>query len=644
MTDEWRQLKPVYRTGTDSLGTSFFKPCFRGCVAYRRAAGFFSSSALVSWAEAFKDSHIEQLRLDLLISPELSEADGLAFERATTIEGKAQILTLSSDKLIEHVLSDPNDDRSRADFLVWLVASGKLTIQFALPKHIRNPGMFHQKSGVFTFADGSKVGFDGSANETASGYDRNYESVQVFRSWAPADGERLTLVEEELNSQWSGLDDQLIVVPLSEASLELIRTRARTLDDEAKPKPTASPDTRWAHQLKAAEAFVAERRGILEMATGTGKTKTALQIAKRLFDSGAVDSIIVSTDGSDLLQQWFEELLDWRNEVGLPLALYRHFGSEHQGMTFSLRPKNSILAVSRGQLHKFLPIVSPEQAQRTLVVHDEVHGLGAPSLRESLNGQHQRFGYVLGLSATPDREYDAEGTAFIEKEIGSVVFRFGLEDAIKKGILVEFDYVPLPYELTVSDRARLKAVYSRQAARQAEGRPMSQEELWTELSRVYKTAEQKPGIFADYLQTNPNILKGCILFVEEREYGEQVLPILHSTGWRYRTYYADDDRENLILFGRGEIDCVITCHKISQGIDIRSLQSVVLFSSARARLETIQRVGRCLRSDPTNTGKRAVVVDFVLEPREGDRGDSADAMRRDWLDGLSKIRRDANAH
>lgn len=644
MTEAWRQLKPVYRTGTDSLGTSFFKPCFTGCVAYRRAAGFFSSSALVSWAEAFKESHLDQLKLELLISPELSEADGLAFERAVTDESKALILTQSSDTLIQQVLANPNDDQSRANFLVWLVASGRLTIQFALPTHIRNPGMFHQKSGVFTFADGSKVGFDGSANETASGYDRNYESLQVFRSWAPTDGERLALVEEELNAQWIHLDDHLIVVPLSEASLELIRTRARSLDDEAKPTTAVPADDRWAHQRRAADAFLAHRRGVLEMATGTGKTKTALQIARRLFDSGAVDSIVVSTDGSDLLQQWYEELLDWRDEVGLPLALYRHFGTEHQGMTFSLRPKNAILAVSRGQLHKFLPILSPLQAQRTLVIHDEVHGLGAPSLRDSLNNQHQRFGYILGLSATPDREYDAEGTAFIEKEIGPVVFRFALEDAIKKGILVEFDYVPLPYELTQADRARLKAVYSRKAARQAEGRPMSQEELWTELSRVYKTAEQKPGVFADYLQTNPGILKGCILFVEEREYGEQILPILHDTGMRYRTYYADDDRENLIMFGRGDIDCVITCHKISQGIDIRSLQAVVLFSSARARLETIQRIGRCLRSDPSKPDKRAVVVDFVLEAREGGRGDSADALRRDWLEGLSQIRSDTHAH
>ena len=64
-------------------------------------------------------------------------------------------------------------------------------------------------------------------------------------------------------------------------------------------------------------------------------------------------------------------------------------------------------------------------------------------------------------------------------------------------------------------------------------------------------------------------------------------------------------------FARGEIDCLITCHRISQGIDIRALQNVFLFASARAKLETIQRIGRCFCTDPANPDKRARVIDFV---------------------------------
>lgn len=641
-------LRAIYKTRDGSIGTAFFAPCLSLCTEYKRAAGFFSSTALVSWAEALLANKSPCVSLSLLISPTLSAADKSAFERATDPAARAEILTRSGDHLVRELLTDPRDGETRSNYLLWLIATGRLEIQFALPQHVDEPGMYHQKSGIFCFADGLKVAFEGSANESGSGYLRNYEKIHVFRSWVPEDAARLIAVEADFDEQWNKEDELLTVVPLSKESLHLIKERAADLEFEpsgSRPHHKDADDPKWRHQREAASAFIAARKGVLEMATGSGKTKTALRIARELFARREIDSLIVCTEGSDLLQQWYEEVLDWRASIDKPLRVYRQFGGDHQGMTYSLNPASSALIVSRGQLGKFLPMLKDAQAARTFVVHDEVHGLGAPSSRASLIGKHQRQRYVLGLSATPEREYDQEGTTFIEQEIGPTVFAFGLEDAIRRGILVEFNYVPLPYQLTLSDRERLKAVYARQAARRHAGQPMSNEELWTELSKVYKTAEEKPAIFADYLTGNADILRGCILFVEEREYGERILPLLHSAGVRYRTYYADDDRENLVLFGRGEIDCVLTCHKISQGIDIRSLMSVVLFSSARARLETIQRVGRCLRSDPANPNKRATVVDFVLESdEENGRGPSADEERRDWLTALSEVRREENAN
>ncbi|VTU38516.1 DEAD/DEAH box helicase family protein [Variovorax sp. PBL-E5] len=648
MTNEQlRSLKAIYKTRDGSIGASFFAPCLGLCTHYKRAAGFFSSTALVSWADALLANGTKSVAISLLISPTLSSGDKATFERATDPAARADILTRCGDSLVHELLNDPACGKTRGNYLLWLLATGKLEIRFALPQHVDEPGMYHQKSGVFVFPDGARVAFEGSANETASGYIRNYEKIHVFRSWIPEDVSRLVSVEADFDEQWNQQDEYLTVVPLSSESLRLIKERSADLDfDNPPPARVPAEDPKWRHQGDAARAFIAARRGVLEMATGTGKTKTALRIAKELFARGEIDSIIVCTEGTDLLQQWYEEILDWRASLERPLRVYRHFASDHQGMTFALNCASSALVVSRGQLGKFLPMLKDAQAARTLVIQDEVHGLGAPSNRTSLGGKHQRHRYVLGLSATPEREYDAEGTAFIDAEIGPTVFSFGLEDAIKRGILVEFDYVPLPYELTANDRERLKAVYARQSARAHSGQPMSNEELWTELSKVYKTAEQKPGIFADYLATHSGIVLGCILFVEEREYGERILPILHATGVRYRTYYADDDRENLVMFGRGEIDCVLTCHKISQGIDIKSLMAVVLFASAKARLETIQRVGRCLRSDPANPDKRATVVDFVLEAEEENprRGPSADEQRRDWLTELSQVRREKNAN
>lgn len=97
--------------------------------------------------------------------------------------------------------------------------------------------------------------------------------------------------------------------------------------------------------------------------------------------------------------------------------------------------------------------------------------------------------FRLGLSATPEREYDDEGNAFLLEHIGPELMRFELDDAIRREILAPFDYYPLPYEMTAEDRQRVRDVYKRQAARAAAGNPMSDEEVWIEIARVYKTSQ-----------------------------------------------------------------------------------------------------------------------------------------------------------
>jgi superfamily II DNA or RNA helicase len=376
------------------------------------------------------------------------------------------------------------------------------------------------------------------------------------------------------------------------------------------------------------------------MATGTGKTRTALKILDHLSQTKEVTGAIISTNGTDLLTQWAEEVDDWVAESKVGFVVYRHFGVYHELGDFALDPDRAILVVSREQLENILPRLPAATRAKMIIIHDEVHGLGTPSMLRTLGGQHQQFGFRLGLSATPERAYDADGNKFIESEIGPTIFRFPLEAAITRGVLCEFDYVPLEYRLTDDDRDRLKQVYARRSARAHAGTPMSDEELWIELSKVYKTAEMKPFVFAEYLTRREEVLSNAILFVETMEYGDRLLPILHKYTHLYRTYYAGVDREHLLEFSRGEIDCLITCHRISQGIDIRALRTVVLFSAARSQLETIQRIGRCLRVDPQRPDKRALIIDFVRPLEEDDPYLNADQDRSHWLEGLSQSRRE----
>lgn len=640
-------LKDHYRSGVDVLADDFFAPCLERALLYRRAAGYFSSSALLTWASALPRLISEtSLSIQLIASPELGAQD-IAVLRELADETKREAYRqMVADRMLEEVIlltERPDAEGVRAKLFAWLVANDKLEIRFAFAGHMEGAGIFHEKIGVFDFPAGQKVAFTGSANETFGGHQRNYESIDVYRSWVDGEAARIRTKIDQFDEAWRGEATGLMVRSPSQDVLARLKARAPQSRPEAPAAPVAAEDPKWRHQTEAVNAFLAKRAGVLEMATGTGKTRTTMKILDRLIADGSIEAAVIAMDGTDLLDQWSAELDAWVLKSGKRWLIYRHFDRHKELGAFALDPERAILVISRGQLEKVLGRLSRELRRKMIIVHDEVHGLGVRSLVESLRGEHPQFGWRLGLSATPDRAYDEDGNAFLAAEIGPTIFQFPLELAIERGVLSPFDYLPLEYELTDGDRQRLKDVRSKQAARAREGNPMSNEEVWTEISKVYKTAEMKPEIFRNHIKSDPSVLKNSIIFVETKEYGNALLEDIHNYTTRYRTYYAEDDRDHLVQFARGEIDCLITCHRISQGIDIQALETVVLFASARAKLETIQRIGRCLRSDPTNPGKRARVIDFVRPAGAGDKIPNADQDRFAWLTKLSEIQRSTDA-
>jgi superfamily II DNA or RNA helicase len=374
------------------------------------------------------------------------------------------------------------------------------------------------------------------------------------------------------------------------------------------------------------------------MATGTGKTRTAISILQHLVKSQDVKTIIVTTIGTDLLDQWAEQLYEVASNLNTQFRVLKHYDKFYEKDEYELDPKFSILVISSKSLRNVLRTLTYSVRKNLLIIYDEVHSFGSPQMIEDLSGLSDGISYRLGLSATPEREYDLEGTNFIEEHIGSVIYQFGIEEAIRRSILCEFDYYPIEYEPSEDDRREVQKIYKSQAAKKKAGNPMSKQDFWTALARVHKVSVAKLPYFEQFIANNLDILNKCIIFVEERPYGEQVINIIHRYIHDFHTYYAEDNKQNLIDFAQGEISCLVTCHKISQGIDIKSLRSVILFSSSRTRLETVQRIGRCLRKDSNNPQKKAIVVDLVRNQDENKTELNSDQARKEWLTNLSKIR------
>jgi len=616
-----------YRSGYNSIVDDFFRPSLASSQAYWRAVGYFSSSALESFGAPLGEFIKNGGYIRLVTSVELSHGDLEAIQNGAP---KQDICVQRLERIIETDFADGIGDGTAR--LVRLLELGRLEIQIAVPK--TGTGIYHEKIGVF-FDGEDYVAFTGSSNESRNAFENNRECVDVYPSWSSA--ARAARKKAHFEELWERTDKGVEVYSFPDAARQqLIRVcgeweaghRHRRQEEKAKPN-------KWRHQDDALEEFLAAERGILNMATGTGKTRTSLKILRSLYERDSIDTVIVSTDGNDLLDQWYAELLGVRKNIGA--KVFRHYKSSREVEDFLLEPKNAILLVSRQPLASALRQLPAHIGQRTLLIHDEVHGLGSPANRNRLSGLSDNIRYRLGLSATPEREYDDDGNEFLREHIGPELMRFELDDAIRREILAPFDYFPLPYDLTAEDRQRVRDVYKRQAARAAAGNPMGDEEVWIEIARVYKTSRAKLPIFDTFIRENQHLLERCIVFVETQEYGDEVLEIIHKYRSDFHTYFSGEESETLKRFARGELECLITCHRVSEGIDIRSLNSVILFSSARARLETIQRMGRCLRTDPDNPGKTANIVDFIRHSDE-DGEQNADEERAEWLTNLSKVR------
>ena len=648
-------IQDEYRSSDCSIVQDFYIPCLEKSIVYKRAVGFFSSTSMAIAAKGLKALIHAGGKMQLIASPKLSDEDIEAIIKR--LKQREEIIAEVTKKELEQEFSEVVKDRLAC--LAWLLSQQLLDIKLAIPKNIRHRGIYHEKLGIFEDTRGNIIAFTGSANESATALINNFECIDVFCSWQTAIKDRTLRKVDNFNKLWDNQTNNLDVIELPEAAkksllqlcpnekpeLELnfvsqsnFKSKSVSENRDRGYQIETQAKNRWQHQIEAKNAFLKYRCGILEMATGTGKTHTAISILQHLVNVREINTIIITTTGTDLLNQWVEQLYTVASNLNPQFRVLRHYDKFYEKDEYELESENSILVISSKSLRNVLRTLTYSTRKNLLVIYDEVHGFGSPQMIEDLTGLSDGIGYRLGLSATPEREYDSEGTEFIEEHIGSVIYQFGIEEAIRRGILCELDYYPIEYEPSDEDKGKIQSLYRSQSAKKRAGNPMSKKDFWTALARVHKVSIAKLPYFEQFIVNNLEILKQCIIFVEERQYGDQVIDIIHKHIHNFHTYYAEDNQQNLIDFADGKISCLVTCHKISQGIDIQSLRSVILFSSSKAKLETIQRIGRCLRKDRKNPNKKAIIVDLVRNQDENKTELNSDQLRKEWLTDLLKIR------
>lgn len=628
---DYPKIKVCLDTSEDNLINELYTPCLKWAERFDRGVGYFTSGWLTYNLAGLSDFASRGGKIRLITSPILSTQDTDAII-GTESQDESSFLRLKAALLdnVETLKREMEADIINA--FSWMLYDGIIDMRFAIPCQKLEEGNFHDKFGIF-YRGNDALSFSGSINDSKHGF-QNYESIKIFKTWAGTQ-EYVDSDISRFEKIWHRKDRNLKMFTIPQAVKDKI-FELRTPD---RPYSLPTDSNKWVHQDIAVKTFLEKEHGILAMATGTGKTITAMKIINKLFDNGNIRRVIITMYGNDLLDQWAIQIREnYKNK-----QINYHYASQKMMKDFVMHPDNSILILSRDSknLSRLLDLfdrLPGDYRNDTLFIFDEVHGAGSNTFVENLSGRLSPYRYRLGLSATPEREYDDAGNDFLLNEIGEVIFKFTLQEAIQKGILCEFNYIPLPYVLTEEEKLKKRKIITAFNARKENGEPVDEKDMFTQLALINKTAVNKLEEFENLISQRPDLLTKCIIFVQTMEYGEKLQKILVRYSDKYHTYYADDERINLENFAAGKIDCLLTCKKISEGIDISSVTNIILFSSDRSKLVTTQRIGRALRLDKNNPEKKATVVDFVIENSE-ENDNNADTVRAEWLTELSKTRR-----
>lgn len=669
-----------------------FKPCLSECKSYKRTAAEITAGAVANWGYAMLNIIDNHVPIEFLIGnnsedfPLIKKINDLVDDEEKKREAMQKFI---QDKT--RILFNLNIDENVSTVIRSLYASGQLTMKAVF--HLNDEGkirLHHQKIGYFDCGENKGIIINGGGNESRNAYLENGENLSVRKEWHESH-------KEDFNF-WKGILDgleghpkKLVVEPDRKfvdhlKSLSTLTSRndlknswQRFLDsrDTVTSTPTPSPTTEptptpttevsppeWQHQDKAIDTFLHSARnefsinenlekrdkkmtkGILSMATGTGKTSTALKIINILIDEKEINKVvIIPPNEGNLCNQWVENVRNWKFRK--ELKVFEHFGDK-RGVESFIDENNLCILIAKRDYELIEYLLSRTSKEDTLIIHDEVHGFGSPGLKRLCKKQNE-YKYTLGLSATPERDYDVEGTEFIFEEIGHPIFDYPLEQAIQNGTLCPFDYTEIKVQQsdeTTEKIADLQRTYRPQIENATT--PSEKEHfrftLAIQIAACRAADENKIPQLAEFAHNNIHYFKNCIIFCATHQQADEVGDMLSSLGLLFakihENYSASEQQGLLNKLADGEIDVIVNCHKLSEGIDIRSLSSIVICSSFRSRRETIQRVGRCVRSDPNNPDKVARVTDLVLYKNiENNNIIESEADRKNWLQKISRVRK-----
>lgn len=674
-----------YRTGTDHEPLTFY---MEALVESRRAdllLGYFSSSAISVLALGMAKFISGGGQMRLIVNHVLSEKDKAVLLQGSTTQADDYGYSATDFQALRQALDSYGTHFFNC--IAWLIAAKRIQIRAIRPKD--RCGIAHYKSGVF-YDGRDKVKFTGSCNFTASGLLENLEELQVRQSWNVNEAV-FTTYEQEYEQIFAGTADHAELIPFDE--IEAIITRdygGKDLDellvDEQKLAAQKAREIRSknhqravANMLQKIETYLAAPRfpyesgprpyqqtayqnwlnndcqGIFAMATGTGKTITSLNCVLNESVKTGHYQVVILVPTTILVEQWTQEArkFNFREIITVSsksAGWQAKLGNIRNQLIFKVNPSFVLIVTYKSFTKPTFQTYFKALPNTTILLADEAHNIASPSVARLLGGIH--LTKRIGLSATPKRVYDPEGSAHMEAffhdgngpEHEPYTYNFPMERAIDEGILCPYYYFPKIVSLTPDEMlgyaeisAKLAKLYAR--AKGDTKASASIEMLLMQRKRIIHKAQNKLATFEGILNeivTKRGSIDYTLVYAPEGYYADAEIDDETFTDLtdenRIIDFYAnlvrrvsptttvtqytsDSEDKDLVLtqFERGQINALLSMKCLDEGVDIPRTEQAIFCSSTGNPRQFIQRRGRILRQHPDK--RFATIYDMVVVPR-----------------------------
>jgi len=662
------KLSFAYDSDKDDILNNFYIPALAISSSYKRIAGYFSSSAFALAARGLAKFIFNGGHMQMIINHVIQTKDKNVLEEVIQNPSKLENILLhqmNSWDLENQIIKD------HVGALGWMLTNNLLELKIAISNET---SVFHQKVGILEDFENNKISFSGSNNESSSGWKNNIEEFKVFRDWVSEQNNYVGADVTKFTTFWNNSSKRAVVLDLPDAILKKIieiapeKLKEIHIDNELINQNFISnlgeqtiPKRKielMDFQKKAVKSWVKNSyKGILEMATGTGKTLTALGCLNQTMSKYSNFLCVISVPYNHLITQWKSEINkivsngkeeDFKFLNNLTRDNFVTIGSSNSNWKRKL--SNKLLDLENGLIDKLIVLTTHDSlsssflidkislhSKNAILIADEVHGLGAMVRQKGLL---KSYNMRLGLSATPKRWMDEEGTSLIFDYFDKTVFEFPLEKAINtinpltgKTYLTPYDYMPYFTKLTDDEAYKYITLTGRigklfKYKEKSDSYQRQFEALIQERANIIKSASNKLMIFKDIIkdiQDKCGSLRDVLVYCHQGNQLELVQSELSKMSIRYhkftglegkiseKRYNGISERDDILNNFKEGLYQVLTSMKcLDEGVDIPSAKIAVMMASSTNPREFIQRRGRILRYFD---GKdKSYIFDIIVMP------------------------------